>query len=117
MDSGRELGGPVREVVDRERLHGEGEVHDLDRVTVGRGDVHERALREKVDPPAVGEHVLGDVAARLALFDRELRKRGHVDLVGVVARVGEERPIFHDLEVLPPEDPDRAGAGQEDVAD
>src|SRR5689334_6007627 len=44
VEAGR---GPAGgEVVDRERLHREGEVHDLDRIPVEAGDVDERAVDE-----------------------------------------------------------------------
>jgi hypothetical protein len=66
LDAWRQFARVVGEVVGGERLQGEGEVHDLDRVTVGGGDVDEPPAGQDVQPSPVGELVLGDVSPDLA---------------------------------------------------
>ena len=64
------------EQVRGERLHGEGEVHDLDRMPVAAGDVRLAALGEHVGAAAAAEIVLGDawshLLARAEPVDRDL---------------------------------------------
>src|SRR5918993_801260 len=55
LDARRHARGVLYQVVRRERLHGEGEVHDLHGMTVRRRDVDEPAPRQYVQPPPVGE--------------------------------------------------------------
>src|SRR5215211_1533308 len=66
LDARRQIGCVAGEVVRGERLHREGEVHDLDGMTVRSGDVYQATARQDVQPSTVGELVLGDVAANLA---------------------------------------------------
>src|ERR687893_166422 len=83
-----------------ERLNGEGEVHDLDRVTVRRSDVDEPAASEDVEAPPILHLVLGDVATDLAHRCGLLLERRQVELVVVVAGVGEHDAVLHAREVL-----------------
>ena len=69
------LEAAAREQVRRERLHREGEVHDLDRVAVAAGDVRLAALREHVGAAAAAEVVLGHARAAPPRRGRARRSR------------------------------------------
>src|SRR5829696_3793901 len=96
LDAGAHFVCVVGEMMGGERLHGEGEVHDLDRVPVRRGDVDQPTARQHVQPSAVGKLVLGDVASDFARMRRHLAQGGEVELVVVVTSVREEGAVFHE---------------------
>src|SRR5215218_6856203 len=64
----------VREAVGAEGLDREGEVHDLDRMTVARRQVDDHAAPDEVQPTAVDGGELLHVAANLACARRRGRK-------------------------------------------
>ena len=78
------------EQVRGERLHREGEVHDLDRVPVAAGDVRLAALREHVGAAAAAEVVLGHAGPHL-LAGAEAVDR---DLALVVAAVRDQDAVL-----------------------
>src|ERR671932_1666359 len=98
-------------------LDGEGEVHDLNRVAVAGRDVDEPSTSQDAQSSTVRKLVLGHVLAYLARGDRHLPQGRQVELVVVVARVGEENAVFHPLEVCPVEYLEVPRAGEEDVPD
>ena len=117
MDAGLELAAVFGQMVDGQGLHGERQVHDLDRVAVAARQVHQQPTAEQVQAPAVGQAVLGDVPARLAFFPGQGVEPGHVDLRVHAAGVGEDGAVFHPLEVLAAEDAVGSGGGDEEVAE
>ncbi len=102
------------EPVDRERLHGEREVHDLDRVAVETGDVDERAVDERVDAP-LAEPVGLHLRARVEDLVGGSGEGGHVDLAVVVARVREDRAVLQERQLGGADDLRQAGRRDHDV--
>ncbi len=98
-----------------ERLDGEGEVHDLDRVTVPRRQIDDHAPPDQVDLLPIGEAKLLYVAPHLADAGRYLPQPIHVDLDVHAAGVGEDGAVAHPLEVLGGQDVGAAGGGYEDL--
>ena len=93
--AGSAAGGKV---VDRERLHREREIHDLDRVAVEAGDVDERTVDEDVHA-AAAEHVGPHTRrARRSTSSAARGERRHVDLAIVVPGVREDAPSFRSVE-------------------
>ncbi len=99
-----------------ERLDREGEVHDLHRMTVSGGDIDETSPRQYVEPASVFQLILGNVLSHFALRHRHLLQRGEVELVVVVAGVGEDHTVLHPLHVLFPQHVDVPRPGQEYVS-
>src|SRR5918997_294762 len=100
METWRHVRRVPGEVVGGEGLDREGEVHDLYRVAVGRGDVDQPAASEHVQAPPVLKLVLGNVAPDLAHRRGLLLERRQVELMIVVAGVGEHGAVLHAREVL-----------------
>ena len=75
-------------------------VHDLGRVAVARGEVHEAALGNDEHRPAVRQLVTRDVVAGLIAPDGVLAQPGHVDLDVEVTGVREDGAVLHEAEVL-----------------
>ncbi len=90
----------LREVFGAQRLEGEREVHDFDRVALTGGEVDEASLAEQVGATSVGEAVLLDLGPDLAMGDGEALEVGSRDLDVEVPRVREETAVLQDPEVL-----------------
>ncbi len=106
----------LAEVLGGEGLVGEAHVHDRRRMARRAAQVDEPAFGQDVQTLAV-DHVLDDVLADLTVLAAgQGPQRREVDLDVEVARVGQDRAVAHDLEVLGPDDVDVAGGGDEDVA-
>ena len=92
---GIDAGGDVsrREVVDGERLDGEREVQDLDRIAVEAGDVDERSVRQHVHAAPAEEIDLHHRAGGSDIVGG-VRERGDIDLELMVPGVREDRSIL-----------------------
>src|ERR687889_2053473 len=88
-----------RQAVGAEGLYREGEVHDLDRVSIPCREVDDHAASDEVDSPVPGDRELLDVAAYLADARRRGSKSFHVYLHVHPAGVGQDRTVPHPLEV------------------
>ncbi len=64
MDAWRHLAGVEEQVAQRQGLHREGQVHDLDGVALAGGQVHAAAVTDDVDDPVLVEAELLDLRAR-----------------------------------------------------
>ena len=65
MHAGLQLTGPGHELLDAERLQGEGDVHHRRRVSLGGREVDDAAAREQVQAAAVAEVIALDERAHL----------------------------------------------------
>src|SRR4051794_2876469 len=97
------------EVLDRERLQREGEVHDRRGVTLAGGEVDHAPGGQQVQPAPVGERVLLDQRPHPTGRPAGRAQRREVDLDVEVAGVGQHRAVLHPLEVLAAQDAGRAG--------
>ena len=89
----------------RERLHREGQVHDLDGVAVGARDVDETALDEEIGAQAAGKLVPRDPRPDLLARPEQL----DVDLAVVVACVRQDDAVLQVRERVPADRLDPAG--------
>src|SRR6266576_4457673 len=83
----------------------------------GGGQVDEAAFAQQVDLASVFERVLVDEVARGAFRRRHTLERGDIDLDVEVARVRNNRAIFHQGEMFFRQHALVAGDGAEDVAE
>jgi len=86
-------------------------------VALGGGQVHEPALADDIDAPAVLERVLHDELADLARRGGHLAEGSHLELDIEVAGVADDGAVLHGEEVLAPNHRAAAGDGDEHVAD
>ena len=105
------LEAAAREQVGRERLHGEGEIHDLDRMTVAAGDVRLPPLGEHVGMAAAGQRVRGHAGPHLLAGSEGVDR----DLALVVAAVRDHDPILEVDQRLRRDAVDRPRGGDEHV--
>ena len=112
----RKLSAVLCEVFCRECLHGKAHVHDLRRVSVARGEVHEPALGDGEERLAVRQDIALYIVPRVIFPDGELFKPRHVDLDVEVPGVCEYRAVLHRLEVLSRNDAAAPCDGDEHVA-
>ena len=99
-----------------QRLDGEGHIHDLRRMAVAGGQVHQAAFAHHVQGAAIGQGVTLDVFTADSLLHRQLAQAGHVHLAVEVTGVGEDGLILHDGEVTGGDDVLTAGGGDKEVA-
>ena len=103
------------EILDHERLQGEGHVHDRRRMALAGREVDDAPGGQQVQAPPA-EVVLLDERQDVADVDRDRAQGVEVDLHVEVPGVGQDRAVLHALEVLAAQDRARAGDGDEDVA-
>src|SRR5919205_1826337 len=106
----------VGQTVGAEGLDSEGEVHDLDGVSVTGREVDDHAAPDEVDSPAVSQGKLLDVGAYLARGGCAGLETFHVDLHVHPAGVGQDRTVAHPLEVLGGKDVGAARGRDEDLS-
>ena len=116
IDLPAQLGGMVQQILQRQRLHGEARVHDLGRVAVAGGQIHQAALGQQVQRAAVRQLIARNVLPARIDAHRHIRQRLAVDLDVEMARVREEGVILHDLEMPARQHVAAAGRRDEQVA-
>src|SRR5215211_5190874 len=89
----------VREVVGAEGLNRKGEVHDLYGMPIAGGEVHDQAVSNQVQPPAVAQSELLDVAAHHANIRGHRPQSCCIYLHVHPAGVSQDSPVSHPLEV------------------
>src|SRR2546422_5091104 len=102
-------------VLDREGLIREGHVHHGRRVPLRGGEIHEAALAEDDDAPAVPQRELLDERPQLAPTRRLLAQRPQIDLVVEVARVRHDCAVLEIGDRFAPDEVPGPGGGHEEI--
>src|SRR5512138_1636195 len=100
-----------------ERLVRERHVHDRSGMSLRRSEIDQAAVRQEMDPPAVGElELLDEFPDMTARFGQRLESR-YLDFDVEVSGIADHCPVLHGAEVLIPEDRLVSGDRHEEVAD
>ena len=106
----------VGEIFGAHSLHRKAHIHDLRRVAVTGGEIHEPPLRQHEECFSVREDVALDVMARLVVLRGHFAQRRHIDLHIEVAGIGEDRAVLHHGKVTRGDHIVAARDGNENVA-
>ncbi len=115
INAGFHLPCMLRQIHRRQHLHGKRQVHDLRRMSVAGGQIHQASFRHQVDRAASRHNIAFDILSGLLMGYADLFQIFPADLHIKMPGIGTDGPVLHFQEMLFGDDVDISGNGNENI--